>query len=328
MHYDCIRRTIKWAGYILLSLLLFSQQAIAATPQIDDVRLVARDNGETLWLTYRILQNSTNNAILEVLFDVPNIVGTSTCSSGKQPVYSGIDDEYGYGAYKDWAGARFLCNGDREYWGGFIISASASTTPRYEEQQVTHLTRFYYDREEEATSTANNAVNIFYNWFSEKSRAIPLVFKVVERYDTTGEGDYVIYWDNQNYLIDFTAAPYLPIPTSTATSAAWVLTCEQSDSLFVGSICGVLAFLFIPNPQTLSQFADTMNELKTKAPLGYYTAIKDVLSTISTSTPAYQLIDLSALNSNFFDNIKIGIIILLWFFFAMWLFNRLRHFQI
>ena len=125
-------------------------------------------------------------------------------------------------------------------------------------------------------------------------------------------------------------------PTSTASSTEWVMTCDPNDpfwdrslcqlaSWVVNSILGVIKFLFVPSNTIFDQWTSLYQMISAKPPVGYFYAIINVVNQVgATSKPAFVLAGVSSLGS-FFDPIKTGIAWLLWFGFAFWIFNRIRH---
>ena len=135
-------------------------------------------------------------------------------------------------------------------------------------------------------------------------------------------------------LISFNInSPYIPptyitMPTSTATSSEWVITCDNVSGFFTQSLCYLGQYLFIPKTSDLIRYTDLWNEISIKPPFGYFSLIKNSLSNISTSTTStFELSGVASL-SNFFNPIKTGVSMLLWFLFGFWIFHRFRHIQL
>lgn len=136
-------------------------------------------------------------------------------------------------------------------------------------------------------------------------------------------------------LISFTINSRIPtvtefeMPTSTASSSDWVITCDPNSGFFQNSFCNVLVYLFVPKYDDLFQYTGIYNDLIKKAPFGYFKIVKDGISGISTSTEsAYSLPDLSSMDDTLFSPIKSGISILLWCLLGFWLFSRVRHIEL
>ncbi len=116
----------------------------------------------------------------------------------------------------------------------------------------------------------------------------------------------------------FASSTVFGAPTSTVSETA-VADCSD-----VAWYWYPLCWLFFPSPDSLNRFNDIPAELKNKPPFGYFTAIKDALSNVSSTTSTVQL----ALISNFTGPISTGFSWFLWFLFSIWLINRIRHLEI
>jgi len=122
-----------------------------------------------------------------------------------------------------------------------------------------------------------------------------------------------------------TGAPTGEISTSTLPQ----ITCDPESGLFNYSLCKLFTWLFIPDAEILNKYSNLAEGIKNKPPIGYYYAIKDVLSGFnSTTTPAFELAQVSSLTNNIFNPLKTGISFILWLIFGFWLFNRIRHFEL
>lgn len=143
----------------------------------------------------------------------------------------------------------------------------------------------------------------------------------------------------QGYFIGNTFYPDLSAPTSTASSTEWVMTCDPNDPLWSKSLCQItnwllsglfamLKALFIPSQNIFDKFTNLIQAIAPKPPIGYFFAIKDIISGVgATSTATFVLPGVASLGT-FFDPIKTGISFLLWFGFIFWIFNRVRHLDI
>jgi hypothetical protein len=114
-------------------------------------------------------------------------------------------------------------------------------------------------------------------------------------------------------------------PTSTTTSAGFVLTCDPDSGFFQESLCHLALFLFIPKYEDFSQFQITWDDIKTKAPLGYLTSAITSLSGLNTEAEAS--FSFSSLGE-FTDNIHDFFVSAFWLLFLFWTFNRIRHLEI
>jgi hypothetical protein len=124
--------------------------------------------------------------------------------------------------------------------------------------------------------------------------------------------------------------------TSTIQQNINILTnlANQSCSIIdIGcNVSKVLSFLFAPTQASLQQFTDLQEKIKNKPPFGYFNMITTNLNTISSttasSTPAFDIVIPSFLETYIFNPLKIGIDAILWFVALVWLYNRLKQIQL
>jgi len=146
-----------------------------------------------------------------------------------------------------------------------------------------------------------------------------------QNHGTLATSDLISFNISGGYVSNFYY--YTPLPTSTSTELT--ITCDPESSFFEYSLCKLAIWLFLPDSAVLNKFSTLADEIKNKPPIGYYYAIKDVLSGFnSTSTPAFQLASVGPLTENIFNPLKTGISFILWLIFAFWIFNRIRHFEL
>ena len=139
------------------------------------------------------------------------------------------------------------------------------------------------------------------------------------------------------------ASPFSPLGggETSSTLANPATNCNATSSSFWGQavvdvqngVCLAFTFLFIPNsPQQLdigTRFNTLSSHISTKPPIGYFTLIKNDLNSLSEGTSSIVLLDASATTAfaPVISPIYAGATYLLWFLFALWLFNRIRHFD-
>ena len=128
-------------------------------------------------------------------------------------------------------------------------------------------------------------------------------------------------WIYQNFYED--------IPTSTASSTDWNITCDPDSNVFVNSLCKIAVYLFVPNNDALDKFTNLKDAIINKPPVGYFYSIKTAISSISTSTAPISIDfgNTSATSSPFYI-FKTGMNWILWFIFGFWVLNRFRHFDL
>jgi hypothetical protein len=120
---------------------------------------------------------------------------------------------------------------------------------------------------------------------------------------------------------------YFPIPTSTATSSDWVITCDDTSGLFQNSLCLLGAYLFSPKYSDIEQFQDIYIDLQSKPPFGYFNAISGALNQLSTSTATstYSIPDWS---DTFLGPLRTSLSWILYIIFAFWIFHTFRKIQL
>lgn len=95
-----------------------------------------------------------------------------------------------------------------------------------------------------------------------------------------------------------------------------------------GCIVNAMRFLFVPKAQSISQFGDTWQEVRTKPPFGYVTSIIDETQTLtSTTTPAWEMPDLPFV-STVFDPIKTALALILWGIFGVYFYMRVTKIEL
>jgi hypothetical protein len=87
--------------------------------------------------------------------------------------------------------------------------------------------------------------------------------------------------------------------------------------------------VYTATQQSVISYINLINLLKTKAPFGYFYIIKDSLSNINTNgTSTVNIIIPAHLKTYFFNPIDIGIAGILWFYFIVFFYKRLKHITI
>ena len=108
-------------------------------------------------------------------------------------------------------------------------------------------------------------------------------------------------------------------------------TLQCSNGTFISnSFCDLLVFLFVPSQPYINQFNNLSSTLETKPPIGYFTLISNDLNGLAVGTTTIILLDATATAAfaPVVSPIYSGATILLWFLFALWLFNRIRHLRV
>lgn len=114
-------------------------------------------------------------------------------------------------------------------------------------------------------------------------------------------------------------------PSSTTTSTGFVLTCDPDSNVFEESLCKLGLALFIPKYEDFNDLLGTWDNVKNKIPLGYFTASKTALESLTTASGTS--VSFSSLGE-ITDNIKTFFTGAFWLLFVFWAFNRIRNLEI
>jgi len=101
-----------------------------------------------------------------------------------------------------------------------------------------------------------------------------------------------------------TSTIHVPLPTefsSTSTLTNLNATCDEDSPFYVSSICHLFAFLFFPDPDTLTIFTGLQEELSNKFPFSYFYDFEDIISSLSqrgTSSVPVITLNLSTTTPN------------------------------
>lgn len=112
------------------------------------------------------------------------------------------------------------------------------------------------------------------------------------------------------------------IPPLTTTSTLAELSVDCSGNAFYSSVCGAFVYLFVPGPSSMAQFANLWQPLKSKPPAGYFYSLYAALQATRT-TSSNALVDASTTEafSGVFGPMRTGIVWLLWFISAMFIYK-------
>jgi len=175
-------------------------------------------------------------------------------------------------------------------------------------------------------------------WFTlTRSGALSDTINYTSRIQNPGSGLWAYVpvnggWDPYSYTVALTAygvvnLSYYTSPSSTASSSAWVLTCDPTSGAFSYSMCSVALYLFVPDPAIWDDYLDLWDQIKAKPPIGYFTSAITALSSFTTSTAPYSLGSISAFGA-IFTPIRDGLDWVFWFMLVIWLVMRARHMKI
>jgi len=113
-----------------------------------------------------------------------------------------------------------------------------------------------------------------------------------------------------------------PYP-GTTTAETLGLQCAAYD-FPVNQLCNAAEWLIVPQKSDLDVFNSVRDEFALKAPIGYFTAAKDIIATLKNGTPTIQI----AVLGGIMDPFIAGLIWVLWLLFLFWLFKRISNLDI
>lgn len=119
----------------------------------------------------------------------------------------------------------------------------------------------------------------------------------------------------------------IPEPTYASASMGCAfgdISCEITSGLQTA-----FTWLFIPASGSFNQFVNLWDTIKTKPPIGYFTAVQSAFSTLSVASGSYYL-TFSGLDSGNspLKTLKTGLIWVLWVMLAFWILHRIRQMEI
>jgi hypothetical protein len=87
--------------------------------------------------------------------------------------------------------------------------------------------------------------------------------------------------------------------------------------------------IYTATEQSIISYINLINLLKTKAPFGYFYIVRDSLSNINTNgTSTVNIVIPAHLKTYFFNPIDLGLSGILWFYFIIFFYKRLKHITI
>ena len=106
---------------------------------------------------------------------------------------------------------------------------------------------------------------------------------------------------------------------------------EQSCSItnIIGCIKNAIVWSFWPTKASFTQFYAFQDNLRTKAPTGYFYVVRDNLLGLSTTTtPTFNIVLPVWLKNQLFNPIDLAVAGLLWFYYAIFLYKRIKHIEL
>jgi hypothetical protein len=150
--------------------------------------------------------------------------------------------------------------------------------------------------------------------------------------------DYTLYAyiqsiDNANYTITEIASSSINIvASSTILNLEDILNYpeyECSITSITGCVKNALVWAFYPTASSLKSYDTFLDLIKTKAPIGYFYVVKDSLTGLNaSSTPTFNITIPEHLKTTFFNPIDLAISSILWIYYIVFLYKRIKHLQI
>lgn len=104
---------------------------------------------------------------------------------------------------------------------------------------------------------------------------------------------------------------------------------ECSISSLTGCFKNAMVWTFYPSQETMSRFYALLEVIQSKPPIGYFSIIKGNLTSINaSSTPAFNVTIPTHLKDYFFDPIDTALSVIIWAYFILMFYKRLKHIQI
>ena len=112
-----------------------------------------------------------------------------------------------------------------------------------------------------------------------------------------------------------------------ALSALATTTCSFSN--ISGCFQNALVFLFFPNEQSLNNFTNLKKLVQDKPPFAYIFITTSALNSLNDNEAGnFEIETEENILDNVFTPLDIALAGILWFLFALWFFNRIRHMEL
>lgn len=163
------------------------------------------------------------------------------------------------------------------------------------------------------------------------------LFYGIDQYDNSYYDPYgSLGLDRTRYITNLVASSTTIQPTQynatgiiTPIDLATYPEYECSITSMTGCIKNALISLFYPTREALDQYNSFIALLQSKAPIGYFYNLRYSIGGISaSSTPAFAITLPAHIKSTILNPFDIGIASIIWFWFAMNFYKRLKHITI
>jgi hypothetical protein len=156
---------------------------------------------------------------------------------------------------------------------------------------------------------------------------------------SNADGSVVSNWFPTSYYFAYIA--YTPTPTATTSVIiigsgggydTGTTTIDVNDmyvdcglTALQGCFQNALIWAFVPSSGAIANYYNFTTSMTTKAPMGYFTVVKNNLNGLnSTSSPAFAVVIPAHLKTYIFTPFDTAIAGILWFFFAVHFYKRLK----
>jgi len=116
-------------------------------------------------------------------------------------------------------------------------------------------------------------------------------------------------------------------PNSTSTINELNFSCDNTEGVFYQSVCKALLFLFKPSDDSLDKFLDIKDDLIERVPLGYFTAMSDLIEANLDGSSTSTIINASTSEafSDIFLPIREALDWIIWLVFGFYIIYRVKH---
>lgn len=135
-------------------------------------------------------------------------------------------------------------------------------------------------------------------------------------------GVQYVYYDSRTIVLNSGAFGY----STSTTPMVLNMPDEECNVLNIsGCFKNAVKWAFVPDQDAINSYYNFVTVVQTKAPVGYYTVVRNNLGNLnSSSTKAFNITIPKQLKNTIFDPIDVGIASILWFFFIIHFYKRLK----
>ena len=282
----------------------------------------------------------TQNAFLEIFFDeieqdvyfaklIPNDIGTGIQNSG---IYWLEVSVMSMSFYVPFEVTQRISSTDVRCNGNLLLpELTASPWARITRPTDQSTVPFNLGMTVQTNTGTSSADNVLVTFNSTNQTLLPYVYDLTQTGLQTENFDYnlpnlddtitIQAFLRSSTTIVATSAPIQVYARANIVQAPPDIQCDQKN-IFIRGFCNVIVFLFYPGELSTGAITGLRDSIKNKPPLGYIVTIFEQLGELNTAaTPTFDFGTLPFIDQ-VFTPIKNGIGVLLWGFWAIWLYNR------